>query len=186
MNLRGVMVLFVIGFLAVMGWSIQESIQTQGDRTVQPRPTEPDYYMHDFSMLKFGTDGTPINQVTAGQLRHYPGDRHSELERPRVRFYRKQGTPWLLTSAKGHISGDQKTVLLNGKVFIERKASPANRPVTVVSSNLVVYPDRGFAHGKEAISISGPGHRLQGVGVNAWFRQDKLEILSNVRSQHAP
>jgi lipopolysaccharide export system protein LptC len=186
MNLRGILILLVIGILAVVGWSIQESIQTQGDRQAQPVPTEPDYYMHNFRMLKFGIDGKPVNQVEASRMRHYPGDQHSELDKPKVRFYRPQGSPWLLISDTGNISGDQKTVKLNGKVFIERKASPVNKAVTVVSRNLVVYPDRSFAHGEEAITISGPGHRLQGIGVNAWFQQDKLEILSNVRSQHEP
>lgn len=186
MNIRTLLAILVVGLLAAGSWWTQDRILEQSQEAEKSRTDQPDVYMKDFTVVRMGPDGKPASRVTASAMRHFPGEGDSELDRPAVTFYRSNTTPWLVVSESGYLTGDEQLVKLIGKVHISRKAGPNNRAMTILTSNLDVFPGEERATTREAADIRTDKHHATGIGMNAWFKDERVQLLSRVRSRHEP
>lgn len=186
MNIRTLFAIIVVGLLAVGSLWIQDRILEQAPVAEKTRPDQPDVWMEGFVVIRMGADGKPASKVTAKAMRHFPGAGDSELDKPVVTFYRKDSTPWVAISERGYLTGDEELVKMIGKVNISRKAGPGNRAMTILTRNLDVFPGEDRATTREAADIRTDGHRTTGIGMKAWFKQERVQLLSKVRSRHEP
>jgi lipopolysaccharide export system protein LptC len=168
MNLRALLTLLAAALLVALGWWLQDLIRPPELSETALPATSPDYYMDVFTL-------------TAMNMAHYPDDDHSDLAEPHLIIFRTDGAPWRLDSDRGRASGDGTLVNLLGAVHMTRARSPTNRPVSIDTRNVLVRPDDNYAETAEPVFMKSEMSRLQGVGMHAYLKVGRLELLSQVR-----
>ncbi len=114
-------------------------------------------------------------------LAHYPDDDSTELTKPRITLYRKEGTPWLIRSDRGWVSAEGELVLLSGDVTIERTSGPENRPVTVYTDDLRIRPKDQYAETDKHVVMISQNDKTEAIGLRAYIQEGRLQLLDDVK-----
>ncbi|MEJ2379683.1 MAG: LPS export ABC transporter periplasmic protein LptC [Gammaproteobacteria bacterium] len=184
MNIRAAVSLVGVAAVVMLGWWLQEQITRPPQPAASRAERAPDYYLDDFTLIDMNRQGQPRSRLSAERMTHYAYDDHAELTQPRLLFYPHGGAPWHVRAERGRVSDNNKLVDLLGPVHIERPASTDNRPVTVDTRDLAVYPADSYATSKAHTVIRSQASMLEGVGMRVWFTQQRLELLSQVRGSY--
>ncbi len=146
----------------------------------------PDYYMKDFTIQGTDISGKPKFQLSAEQLNHYPYDDHSDLIKPKLKFYSKQGPAWFVQSETGRISSEGKLIRLFGLVHIKREKTDKYRSVSIITRNIVFRPDTNFVSTKESVNYTSGKDQVYGVGMQADLSDWRIKFLSNTKARYEP
>ncbi|MDX1518593.1 MAG: LPS export ABC transporter periplasmic protein LptC [Gammaproteobacteria bacterium] len=146
----------------------------------------PDYYMENFSTLTMEQDGRPKNRLNAEYMAHYPDDDTIELTRPRLEIFRQGEMPIIITSDKGWVTSDNKVILLSGKVDLWQDDHEGERQLEVNTSEVRVLLDQDYAETDRHATIRKLNTIVDADGVRAYFKQNRLELLDNVRGKIEP
>lgn len=147
---------------------------------------DPDYTMDRLSAVRMDEHGAPQHRIEAEHAVHYPDDPSTELDTVHLTSFPKTGEPWNLYAASARVWDDGSLLLLPGEVVIERQGGPHNRPLKVTTSDLRVVPNSQFAETEQRVLIVSGGDIIESVGMRAYFKEDRLELLSKVRATHEP
>ncbi len=182
--MNGKQLLLFTGLLAgaaVSGWLLLD----QGVLKEQPTPSPggPDLFVNDMDLKIIGEDGNVHYRVQASRLEHFPYDDHSELTAPFLQVFSQERTTWDARSERGWVADQGDTVWLLGRVVINRPPYAAQRAINVVTSDLVVKPQADTAETAAAAVIQSGGYRIEGVGLLANFRENRLDLRSRVRGK---
>lgn len=110
---------------------------------------EPESIVENFRALKTGPDGRMRYRLEARTLRHYDGDRPSELTEPRFSQLAADGGTIRASARRAVLAADGNTVTLSGTVRMERMYG--SQPGLVLDTeHLIVHPDG------ERLSAPGP------------------------------
>lgn len=184
-NLRVLLVVALLGAAAVGGWWLRERIHPPGGSDADTRASAvPDYYMENFTIHAMNPSGTPRYSLTAEDMLHYAEIDRSDLTRPHAIFHQPDGPPYVLDSERGQIHNGGDRVDLLGHVDIDRSADANNRALHVTTRDARVYPNRDYAESDEFTVIRSASSHLQGIGMRAWFDQQRLQLLSQVEGTH--
>ena len=146
---------------------------------------EIDYYLRDLEFATYSEDGVLARTLIAPEMRHYPADDSTELDRPRMTIHRADAPPWRVRSDSGWVSPDGERVHLRGEVFIERDAGKDVRPMQILTRNLWVEPERDYAETDEPVTVTSLTDRIDSVGMQAWLNEPgRIKFLSQVRGRH--
>jgi len=131
----------------------------------------PDYTVEGFSATVLGPDGRPARRLSAAELRHYPDDNSTELERPILILDRPDGLPWKVRSESGWMSGDRDEIRLHGQVHADREGSGEARPVHLKTSELTVHPRQSYAETAMPVEITSDADWLTATGMQVWYAE---------------
>ena len=56
----------------------------------------PDFFMENFTTTKLSAAGKPLHRLQAERLTHYPDEKHSDVVKPLMTFYKEDGSIWRL------------------------------------------------------------------------------------------
>lgn len=186
MNLRAFLVLIAIGVIAAAGWWVQELIRPEPGEPAARKEQRPDYFLEQFTATATNDQGQPHHRLTATTMEHYAHDDRADLQDPQMVFFRPKGAAVHVRSEKGTVLEQGALVHLEGKVFIDRPQSPANREIHVITRNLTVHPDQDYAETAEPVRIDSGMSTLRGVGMQAWIDDSRMKLLSKVRGTYEP
>lgn len=90
-----------------------------------PRATsnEPDYFMRDFALRRFSSDGQLQHELRGHEVRHFPDTGHMEVDKA---WFRSAGADGRLTQGQGDrvsTNADQTRHHLQGNVVLVREAA---------------------------------------------------------------
>lgn len=184
MNWRIALTLALLIGALVSGWSAWR----QQDRLAVETTTDgrTDYLLQDFDLVALDSAGQEAFSVAAPQLQQTPGARTLELELPVFHIPAEDGSGrWTVVSKTGWVSDDNEEVRLRGEVTA---TSPerAQRPTTMRSEALNIYPQRNQADTDVAVAVEQPGTTMQGIGMRADLDSGRIELLSQVRFRNEP
>ena len=184
---RNLLIGIVLALLAGLTWWLAGQQQRPAHRASGPGDArEIDYYLRDLDFTTFSEQGQPARRLQAPELRHYPDDDTTELDRPRLVIYKDEGPPWRVRSETGWVSPDGERVHLRGEVVIEREAAPGVRPMHIVTRDVRVEPERDYAETDEPVTVTSREDRIDAVGMQAWLRDPgRIKFLSQVRGHYA-
>jgi lipopolysaccharide export system protein LptC len=167
--------------VAVSGWLLQN----QAILRDQPAPSVrgPDLFVDGMDLKTIGEDGNVQYRVQADRLEHYPYDDHSELTTPSLQVFSERQAIWDAQSERGRVTDQGDTVWLLGRVVINRPQHADQRAVTVITSDLMVKPRSDTAETSAAAVIQSGTYRIEGVGMLANFRENRLDLHSRVRGR---
>ncbi len=173
--------LALVAAAAGISWWFEGMVRSGAPNTHNSANTAPDYYVDQFTAISMNNDGRPHSRLSATKLVHYAHDDHADLTQPRMLFYPDRGTPWSVIAERARTEEGDRVVNLLGKVHITRAASGANRPLSVDTRDLTVYPDSSYATTNKHAVIRSLSYELSGTGLRGWFEQERLQLLSNVQ-----
>jgi lipopolysaccharide export system protein LptC len=148
-----------------------------------PSPRGPDLFVDGMDLRVLGEDGSVHYRVQATRLDHYPYDDHSELAKPFMEVFSDQQTVWDARSEHGRVADEGDTVWLLGRVEIHRPPQADQRPLKVVTSDLLVKPQVDTAETSAPAVIESGAYRIEGVGMFANMRESRLDLRSHVRGR---
>jgi lipopolysaccharide export system protein LptC len=166
----------------VTGWLMQE----QGFLTGMPPPSVhgPDLFVDDMDLKVIGKDGGVHYHLKASRMEHYPFDSHSDLTTPFVQVLSEGHTLWDAHSERGRVADEGDTVWLLGKAVIDRPADATHQAINVVTSDLLVKPREDTAETSAKAVITSGKYRIEGVGMLANFRENRVDLRSRVRGSN--
>ncbi|MED5391167.1 MAG: LPS export ABC transporter periplasmic protein LptC [Pseudomonadota bacterium] len=115
----------VVAIVVMIGLSVWLQVNFLKPKLHQNTPTishEPDYYMHKFTAT--GRDTNGIAYVLVGNnLKHFPDDNTSELDKPKLRQYNEGELSRTTSSDHGKLLEDGTKILLQGNVRVTQGAT---------------------------------------------------------------
>ncbi len=143
---------------------------------------EPDYYMEDFTTLTMRQDGTPKSSLYAVHMAHFPDNDTSELLQPKMELYRTSRLPLYVSAEKGWVTADNEVILLKGNVQLWENDESGERILQVNTTRAQVLIDQDYAETDQPATIKTKRTTITGIGLRAYFDDNRLEILKDVHT----
>ncbi len=185
--------LLIMGLMAMTTYWLVRNTPTLGDVEVEALPRhEPDYYMRDFSVKVFESDGRLKSVIVGTEGRHYPDTDTLEIDQPRIRIMGVAGNVTTATAVRGLINADGSEAQLFGSAVVVREASVNAQGVTVPRSELQSDFLHFFANTEQVkshlpvVMIRGSGDRFTGDGMGFDNLGRTMEINGRVRGVIQP
>jgi lipopolysaccharide export system protein LptC len=147
---------------------------------------DPDTYMHDLITLTMNQDGTPKNKLYADYIAHYPDDNTTELINPKLEIFRLGKPPTIITAEKGWVTEDNEVILLSGNTRLLQLNNEGDRELEIITSDVRVLMDQEYAETDKPTTIFGKKTTIKSTGMNAYFGENRLELLHNVYTKILP
>jgi len=176
----------LLGFLAIgSAWLLNRLTEDKSITSTLLRH-DPDYYLENFSTLTMDQDGSPKNKLFAEYMAHYPDDNTTELIKPRLEVYRQGKTPIIAISDKGWVTADNEVILLSGAVKLWQDNINGERELELVTSDVKILTKQEYAETDKAATMQGKRTTASAVGVRAYFKENRIELLNNVHGKILP
>lgn len=149
----------------------------------------PDAVMTDFDMAVMDAQGHLRSRLRGTEMRHYADDNSTEVLAPRLTVVRDDQPAWHLSAERGWASAGGELVQFVGPVAAESEGpvgTAADGALRIETSDLRVRVDESFADTDRAVTIHNDRASLSGVGMRAWLRERRLQLLDKVRTRYEP
>jgi len=184
MNLRMLGIIVILCSLTGLAIWLQQSSDQQIETaasTATKKKHNPDYFMEDFTITSMNEKGLPRSILVSRKMFHYPDDDSTELDNPFMTMINEIGKPWKIKADRGWVSSNNELILLSGNVRIDRVSGPNNRPVKLFTDKLRIHPESDFAETDQPVTMISNKRRTDAIGMRAYIREGKLQLLDNVR-----
>lgn len=181
MSWRTMLTLVLLAIALVAGWAIiRERAHLRATGQAEARP---DYILHDFEIITLQKDGTEGFTLQAPKLARTPGNHEMNIDQPTFLFPDKQGERWRSRSATGWVNGEGSEVRLRGNVTLDNPQG--TKKMRVQTEALDVFPDKNLVTSDQQVTITQPGARIQGRGLEAQLDTQRVTLKSEVRARYA-
>ena len=185
--------LLIMGLMAMTTYWLVRNTPTLGDVEVETLPRhEPDYYMRDFSVKVFESDGRLKSIIAGTEGRHYPDTDTLEIDHPRIRIMGVERNVTTATAVRGLINADGSEAQLFGNAVVVREATVNAQGAPVPRSELqsdflhfFVNTEQVKSH-LPVVMIRGSGDRFTGDGMGFDNLGRTMEIKGRVRGVIQP
>jgi lipopolysaccharide export system protein LptC len=143
----------------------------------------PDLFVENMDLRVTGKDGRVHYHLQADSMLHVPQDDRFDLQQPVFRTIQGEHGQWQVRSSRGSVSADGDTVWLRDQVEIRRLADPDKRQLEIATSELLVRPGEQTATTGQAVVITSDAFRVESVGMDADFGNNRLNLRSRVRGR---
>ena len=176
--------LFLV-LLGLVSWWLAERFSPPQETGKKLQPGKVDYYSKSMKRTVMNELGEPKELLFTDELTHFDKEDRSELTKPIMTLYVKEGPPWVIHSETATIPGTGNMVYLNGNVLVLRDANKDGRTMRIETRNVIAQPDQDYAETAEDINVSSPPDYMTGTGAKFKFG-DSIEytVLANVRRRH--
>jgi lipopolysaccharide export system protein LptC len=175
----------VLGITALGTWWAAEVLIPKEGAPGKVPPGKVDYYSKNLRRTVMDEAGKPKELLVAETLVHYENDNHTELTRPVMTLYSKEGPPWVIHADSAVLPGQGEEVFLYGNVLVLRDADKNGRTVRIETTDARVQPDNNYAETDEFVRVLSPPDTMTGTGAKVNFGDNlSYTILSNVRRKH--
>lgn len=154
--------------------------------TPQQHSRAADLVIRDAKTRHFNEDGNLAYRVDAEQITYYQFKRRdrAELTEPRMLFYQDDQQKWRTESRQGAAYNRGERIVLSGDVEIDELPSPGG--IKLQTPSITILPDKEFAETDRVVTISSGPNQTKGKGMRVYLDKDRVEILSDVKSNYDP
>lgn len=117
-----------------------------------PLRHDADYWVDNFSVKRFNSDGRPLNTLWGQKMIHFPDDDTTMITNPKVTFFRQPTVQ--LSATTGQIGHDGKEIILTNNVHIYRQGNAGSLPMEMRTQRMVLYPETEEAHVTSPVIIT--------------------------------
>ena len=143
-----------------------------------------DYYLENFETLAYDESGNVQYRLEGETLLHYPANAASELISPVLTMNRPERPSWTLKARAGWLTESDRSVRLNGEVFITRSSLEDQPAVEISTSEVLVLTNERQLQTDAEIEIRSEGWVLRSTGLRSDMTDGRLSLLSNVRATY--
>ncbi len=183
---RGILGLLAVALAAWFSWWGYRTAVEQARPATRPASSGPDAFMEAMVLSTLDRQGRLRHRLWAESARHYPQGDRTELERPRMAFYRNGRPGWRVEAARGVLLAGGDEVRLAGGVDFRHPGGDGRLPARGETDHLRLWPPRDYAETDAAVSYTNPRLRVNAVGLQAWLAKDRLRLRSQVHARYLP
>lgn len=147
--------------------------------------TFPVAYIESAKSKKFSESGELKYTFEADRVNYFEFKQehknYAQAIEPNITLYSKDGQPWHITAEHGHSDSKGNTITFTSNVVVWQVDAQQAR-TELQTEKLVVMPEREFAETDQAVTLIAPSGVTTAVGMEAIFNQDRLLLLSQVKS----
>ncbi|BBM02290.1 hypothetical protein GL2_23640 [Microbulbifer sp. GL-2] len=99
-------------------------------------------------------------------------------------FYQDDQQKWRTESRQGAAYNRGERIVLSGDVEIDELPSPGG--IKLQTPSITILPDKEFAETDRVVTISSGPNQTKGKGMRVYLDKDRVEILSDVKSNYDP
>lgn len=145
----------------------------------------PDSYMEDFTRTDMDENGLIKRRLSGEYMWHFADDNSSELLRPKLEIYSSALQPWYVIAERAWVSGNSQLIQLFGEVRIwKNDEAKGERAVEVITRDVRALPETEYAETDKAATIITPSSITHGIGLRAYLRSERFELLDEVKTHY--
>lgn len=135
-----------------------------------PRTRAADHMVWDLDAVETAATGRPDRRLVSEQLRQYTAEDLTELDRPLLTLYdREGGAPWEARAARGLLRSGGDEVELREQVRIDRAPTALNRSFALATEELHLWPKQEYARSDQPVRIASDQDWLTATGMRLWY-----------------
>jgi lipopolysaccharide export system protein LptC len=126
---------------------------------------DPDYIVNGATLRKIGESGSLEYTLIADEIRHYPDDDTTRMDKPKLVYLQPTKPPVTMSAVHGVMGPKGERVDLSEQVEVRRAGSDQNPPLLVETPELTVLTSEEKAFTKSHVLITQGNSWVQGVGM---------------------
>jgi lipopolysaccharide export system protein LptC len=142
----------------------------------------PEWYWENASFWNFDTEGRLEQEATATLAEYYSNEDIIYLTNPRLTTHVGNEDAWYTRAERGEVRENNDVVELLDAVEIFK----GDGTVTIRTDRMALIRSMDMAVTGAAITITGESGRTEAIGMRAWLKQEKVELLAKVKTIHDP
>jgi len=146
---------------------------------------DPDYIVDGATLRKIGQSGKLEYTLIADQIRHYPDDDTTRMDRPKLVYLHPTRPPVTISAIRGVMGPKGERVDLSGQVEVYRAGSGSSPPLLVETPELTVFTSAEQAFTKSHVLITQGDSWVQGVGMQVDNKLQTYLLESRVSGEIA-
>ena len=188
LTLRGIFSIVGLAALAGSSYALLRWVESSLRQAEPAESQAPVLTIEQFRAVRLNLAGLRDYVIEAPLLQQWPAQRGTQIQQPVMDWYQPDGATreWRLQSEQGWIAADHQQVRLEGAVVMIRTAASGKPPITLTTRDVLVRPAQRQAETAAPARMITPGGEVTAVGMRAWFDQQRLELLSEVRGSYEP
>ena len=172
-------------FLALLTFWINRTVQPPVPKTDGSSRHDPDYIMTNFVTTQTYANGDLRYKLAAVEMRHFPDDDSTELQRPRYTQFAVDKPYTQVQSLRGHVSSDGEEVKLFGNVKVTRQAFAGKGEMTVETDYLNIRPNDDLVTTESPVVIrQAPKTVIHATGMIYEKQKQTVTLLHKVRAHY--
>ena len=177
--------LALLSLLALLTLWIDRSVQAPGHKADSNSRHDPDYMLNNFVTTSTDINGDLHYILAATEMRHYPDDDSTELERPRFTQFAVAKPYTQIEGQRGLVSSNGENVQFMDNVKVVRQAFKDRGEMTLLTEYLNVTPKQDLATTDRPVVITeAPKTVIHGTGMIFDKKQQTLQLLKQVRAHY--
>lgn len=141
------------------------------------------YYLREARLSASGNDGRIRYRIEAAEVQQSPVDGSISMRPVSIDYDPSADIPWHLRADRGTMRAGDKMVRLSGNVVATTRG--ADSPVATISTDyLDLDPGTEIASTRSKVVIEYAGSIVHATGLRAQLREDRLELLADVRGRY--
>jgi lipopolysaccharide export system protein LptC len=177
--------LALLVFLALLTFWINRAVQPPLPKLDGSSRHDPDYIMSNFVTTQTDVNGDLRYKLAAIEMRHFPDDDSTELQRPRYTQF-AVGKPYTeVEGMRGFVSTDGEEVRLFDNVKVTRQAFADKGEMTVETDYLNIRPNEELVTTDRPVIIrQAPKTVIYATGMVYEKKQKTVTLLNRVRAHY--
>ncbi len=177
---RRLLFIFLAAILIVGAWNFNEPKRQRPSPAAAVKQQEVDAYLLDAQITQFTATGSTQYQLQATRVSHFPDSGRTLLDSPQLIHYRQSKTPLTITAGDGELSPSGDRISFRRGVTL----TGLNGGARVNSETLHIDPQRQQADTDSRVIYSHPQGRFEGTGLRANLRDERVQLLHDVRGHY--
>jgi lipopolysaccharide export system protein LptC len=179
--------LTILAITALLSQWLLETVQSALQQDTANGHQGPVMYIDDFLATRMDNLGVRQYTLAAPHLVELPNQQGTRVEHPVMNVFKAgQIRDWIIRAENGWMSANNDLIKLQQQVSLVRPAADGKQPIVITTRDVAVRPNEGFAETAAAVRAETPNGVLEGVGLKAYFREEKIRLLSQVRGSYVP
>ncbi len=178
LNLSLLFVLIVIALLFI-DHEDDSATKPVSDDTSGERPAS---YVINGDIKSFGEDGQLAFSLQSKAAYYFLSDERIEINSPQLSINPNQSGHVTVNASQGLYLPKQAMLDLTGQVTLVREDKQADLKISTESLRIDQHAD--FISTDQAVTIEQADNQLRAIGLQAWLKQKRIELLSNVRGHY--
>ncbi|MDQ7017339.1 MAG: LPS export ABC transporter periplasmic protein LptC, partial [Gammaproteobacteria bacterium] len=144
-----------------------------------------DFFLHNFSIHQFDSDGSKQQLLQGSHLKHYPDDDSTQVRTAHIKLQTSAQATWIIDARRAHLSRNGEQIVLNDNVVMQRLAFKQLEPLKLETQTLHLDSIENRAKSDQAVQLSSENWLWNAIGMTAELNENKLTLLSQVKGHHA-
>lgn len=144
---------------------------------------DPDYIVNGATLRKIGHAGILEYTLIADEIRHYPDDDTTIMDRPELVYLHPTRPPVTISAVHGQMGPKGERVDLSEQVEVRRAGTDKNPPLLVETAQLTVLTSEEKAFTESHVLVTQGESWVQGVGMQVDNKLQTYLLESRVSGQ---